>query len=36
MSTRQIRVWDLPTRIFHWTLLVLVVAAFVTGRTSGC
>lgn len=35
MNTRVIRVWDLPTRIFHWTLLVLVVAAFVTGWLGG-
>ncbi|TAH41922.1 MAG: cytochrome B [Betaproteobacteria bacterium] len=35
MNTRQIRVWDLPTRIFHWTLLILVVAAFVTGWIGG-
>ncbi|MBS0543715.1 MAG: cytochrome b/b6 domain-containing protein [Proteobacteria bacterium] len=35
MNTREIRVWDLPTRIFHWTLVVLVVAAFVTGWIGG-
>lgn len=35
MNTRVIRVWDLPTRLFHWTLLVLVVAAFVTGWLGG-
>ncbi len=35
MSKRFIRVWDLPTRIFHWTLLALVVGAFVTGQLGG-
>lgn len=35
MNTRQVRVWDLPTRIFHWTLLALVVAAFATGLIGG-
>lgn len=35
MAIRKLRVWDLPTRIFHWTLLVLVVAAFVTGLVGG-
>lgn len=35
MNIRQVRVWDLPTRIFHWTLLVLVVVAFVTGWIGG-
>jgi cytochrome b len=28
-------VWDLPTRLFHWSLVVLVVAAFVTAKTGG-
>jgi len=28
----SVRVWDVPTRIFHWTLLVLVVASVVTGQ----
>lgn len=35
MSTRTIKVWDLPTRIFHWLLAMLVVAAFVTGWLGG-
>ena len=35
MSTRTIKVWDLPTRIFHWLLAILVVAAFVTGWLGG-
>lgn len=29
------RVWDLPTRIFHWSLVVLVVAAFVSAKIGG-
>lgn len=33
--SNRVRVWDLPTRLFHWTLLVLVVAAFVTGEIGG-
>lgn len=28
----RVRVWDLPTRLFHWTLAVLVVFSFVTGK----
>lgn len=35
MAEKVIRVWDLPTRAFHWLLLVLVVAAFVTGLQGG-
>ena len=31
----RIRVWDLPTRIFHWTLAALVVFSFTTGRIGG-
>jgi cytochrome b len=35
MGTRRIRLWDLPTRIFHWALVVLVVAAIVTAKLGG-
>lgn len=35
MPKRSILVWDLPTRLFHWSLLVFVVAAFVTGQLGG-
>lgn len=31
----KIRVWDLPTRIFHWALVVCVVGLVVTGEISG-
>jgi len=31
----RIRVWDLPTRIFHWALAVLVVFSFATGKIGG-
>lgn len=31
----RIRVWDLPTRIFHWTLAALVVFSFATGKIGG-
>ena len=29
------RVWDLPTRLFHWSLVALVVAAFVSAKIGG-
>lgn len=32
---KKIRLWDAPTRIFHWTLFVLVCAAFGTGLYGG-
>jgi cytochrome b len=31
----RIWVWDLPTRIFHWALVVLVVFSFTTGKVGG-
>lgn len=31
----RIRVWDLPTRMFHWSLAVLVVFSFTTGKVGG-
>ena len=30
-----VRVWDLPTRIFHWLLVTLVAASFATGTAGG-
>jgi cytochrome b len=27
--------WDLPTRVFHWALAVLVVFSFTTGKIGG-
>jgi len=30
-----IRVWDLPTRLFHWSLAVCVTALIVTGSVGG-
>lgn len=32
---KKIRVWDLPTRLFHWSLAILVVAAIVTVKIGG-
>lgn len=31
----KVRVWDLPTRIFHWVLAVTVVTAIVTAHVGG-
>jgi cytochrome b len=31
----KIRVWDLPTRLFHWALVVAVVGLVVTGNVGG-
>lgn len=31
----QVKVWDLPTRLFHWLLFVLVVGAIITENLGG-
>jgi cytochrome b len=31
----SVRVWDLPTRVFHWLLALSVLAAYVTGGERG-
>jgi cytochrome b len=35
ISTRPIRIWDLPTRLFHWLLVFCIVGAFVTVKLGG-
>jgi cytochrome b len=32
---RPVRVWDLPTRVFHWTLAAAVTGSVVTGQVGG-
>ncbi|MGH8807764.1 MAG: cytochrome b/b6 domain-containing protein [Noviherbaspirillum sp.] len=32
---KKVRVWDLPTRLFHWTLAALIVVAIVTQNIGG-
>jgi len=32
LAERPTRVWDLPTRLFHWTLAVTIVGSVVTGQ----
>ncbi|MGB5987686.1 MAG: cytochrome b/b6 domain-containing protein [Desulfobacterales bacterium] len=31
----RVKVWDLPTRLFHWALVALVILSFVTGKLGG-
>ncbi len=31
----RVRVWDLPTRVFHWLLAAAVIAQVVTGKIGG-
>ncbi len=35
MPTHTIRIWDLPTRLFHWLLAASVVALVVTAKVGG-
>ena len=30
--TNRIKVWDLPTRLFHWLLVALFIAAWITAE----
>lgn len=34
-TTARVRIWDLPTRLFHWVLTALVVFSFTTGKLGG-
>ena len=31
----KVRIWDIPTRLFHWTLVLLVSVSFYTGLNGG-
>jgi cytochrome b len=33
--TERVRVWDLPTRLFHWLLALAVIALVVTAKVGG-
>jgi cytochrome b len=35
MADKKIYVWDLPVRFFHWTLVVLMVVSYFTGKAGG-
>ncbi len=34
-SLPKLRVWDLPTRVFHWSLSACVVGLFITAKIGG-
>jgi cytochrome b len=33
--TTQVRAWDLPTRVFHWSLVTLIICAWISFEFSG-
>lgn len=35
LKLHTVRVWDLPTRLFHWALALAVAALFVSGKIGG-
>ena len=35
ITSKRVRIWDLPTRIFHWALVIAVVGAFVCVKVGG-
>lgn len=35
MSRKIIRIWDLPTRLFHWLLVVLIGISWASGEIGG-
>lgn len=32
---KPVRIWDIPTRLFHWTLVILICISFYTGLSGG-
>ena len=30
-----VRIWDLPTRLFHWLLVLCFIGAFITVKVGG-
>jgi cytochrome b len=35
ISAKPVRIWDLPTRLFHWLFAVSVIGAVVTVKVGG-
>lgn len=33
--TSTLRIWDLPTRLFHWLLVLCILALFISGKVGG-
>jgi cytochrome b len=32
---KDVRIWDIPTRLFHWSLVLLLCVSFYTGLSGG-
>ncbi len=35
LQTVRVRVWDLPTRLFHWTLMLCVIGSVASAKIGG-
>ena len=35
MSFQRIKLWDLPIRLFHWLLVILIIAAVISAKIGG-
>jgi cytochrome b len=35
MNNKRHRLWDLPTRVFHWLLVLAIAAAIISGQLGG-
>ncbi len=35
VTVSHVRVWDLPLRLFHWSLLICVIGAFASAKIGG-
>ena len=35
LNDSRIRVWDLPVRLFHWALVILIATSYFSGRAGG-
>lgn len=35
MNSKRHRLWDLPTRLFHWLLVLAIAAAIISGQLGG-
>ncbi len=35
MNPQTVRVWDLPTRLFHWVLMACVIGSVISAKTGG-
>ena len=33
--SKRVRIWDLPVRLFHWALVILLVTSYFSGRAAG-